>query len=998
MIIPNYFENTEIQHEGALEAAAYIIPEGRKQLLNGTWKFRYEENVRLIVDKFWEAGEDAWKTCASLPVPSVWQMHGYDRKQYDNVEFPIPFDPPYVPYENPCGIYYRTFDYEKKSGRLTHLYFEGVDSCYYVWVNKKYVGFSKGPHNSTGFDITGKVRNGGNEICVLVLKYSDGTYLEDQDKFRTSGIFRDVYLLTRDRNHICDMKIAAAPTDDYKNGTIDVKLAFSLKPDEIGYELYSPSAELVEAGLANEDVHINIEDAKLWSAEKPFLYTMYIYAGDEVIIQRIGIREIKISDRREILINGVPVKFHGVNRHDSDPVTGAAISPEQLKRDLDIIKAHNCNAIRTSHYPPMPLMLSLCDEMGFYVIDEADIEAHGCVYIDDENYDTDKMGLIATMPSFEKPIMDRVKQMVCRDRNHASVVIWSMGNESGYGQNFVKALRWTKKTDPTRLTHYESSNYPYHGKKFDTDCIDIYSNMYPPVEMAEDYCRHGDKPYILCEYCHAMGNGPGDFEDYEILMEKYPCFAGGFTWEFCDHAVLEKAEDGKAADGKTAVGKTTKGKAAGSKSACSKSAGSKSAGRDAYFYGGDFGEFPNAGCFCMDGLVYPDRTPHTGFAEYKNVIRPMKLVKYGLAGADGRKQQTCSEFVFRNMRDFTDASEDLKLLVQMEENGEVTHSFEFEGGCIGVKPHKNLKLKLELPKSTAEKQTLRFRWFKDGDEVGFDQVILRDAFKLPACGRAIAKAISIDRTELEKNGLPVIFGKPMTWNIWRAPMDNDQYVKLKWRGAGYDRMLPRVKKLDVKTAAGTTKVRAQITLTTPVRHNIAEIFCEWSLGADGFDMKFTAERSTDMPFLPRLGIRMELPREWEKMTYFGYGPGESYIDKHRASYYGKFDSSAGENFENYLKPQENCSHWNTEAVEIYRGSTAESLKFVSEKKFSFNYSHYTQEELTEKLHAHELSEAQDNILCIDFAMSGCGSNSCGPELIKAYRVDAKKLSGELSIR
>lgn len=988
MLIPNYFEDTSVLRVGALPAHAYLIPaqdaetalRGREYSeyftgLDGQWLFRYEPNVRLLDRAFWEEGPQP-EGFGELPVPSSWQMHGFDRPQYTNIRYPFPFDPPYVPYENPCGIYVRSFELERKSGKVYHLYSEGVDSCCYIWLNGQFVGYRQGAYDTVGFDVTDKLADGPNTLCFLVLKWCDGSYLEDQDKFRFSGVFRSVYLLERDGQHIEDLRIS---TDIYGGrAEIGAEWSFSRGGDErVGYVLLSPGGELLAEGeAAGGGLNLRVEEPRLWTAETPELYTLLLRCGSEYIAQRVGIRDVRVAEDLSIRVNGQSVTFNGVNRHDSDPLTGASCSRERLLRDLLSMKAHNINAIRTSHYPPQPEFLELCDELGFYVIDEAGIESHGTEALYGADAD---IGLLADDERFREAIADRVRSMVLRDRNHACVLIWSMGNESGYGRNFAEALAWTKRTDPSRLTHYESSIHPYRGGEYDLSSLDIYSRMYPSVEAVKAYLDSGpERPLILCEYSHAMGNGPGDLEDYRRLMRRYPAFCGGFVWEWCDHAVLTRSGDG----------------------------------RERYLYGGDFGDEPNDGNFCMDGLVYPDRRAHTGLLEYRQVIRPVRLV-----GADAEK----GNFTFENMRDFVSPRRDLCLEYSLRQDGAELLSGSLWGEEIDIAPHGRRDIRLGLPELDGEFAYLLFTWRGTagpaaGLELGFDQVVLRDSppalISREPCGEVSVTEDAATLTATSdagitcvwsrETGMPLGFGTllsaPMGFNIWRAPVDNDRYIRKEWERAGYDRAIQRAKTFEWRRDNSTFELRTHVSLCAVSLSNIMEIDCLWRFdGAGRLSLSVEAERNPALPYLPRFGLRLFVPKTWTRAAYQGYGPVESYADKHQASYLGRFEERVGASFEHYLRPQESGSHWNCTRLELKDDDGLDLARIRTGSPFSFSFCEYTQEELTAKAHDFELETCDSNVLCIDFAQSGLGSNSCGPELAAEYRADRTHFSAALEI-
>ena len=613
MIVPRYYENLEMLHENTMSPRAYYIPasvrkddliENRENsdrflLLNGEWNFKYFDSIYEVTDVFYEEGYDI-SEFDKIAVPGVWQMAGYDSHQYTNIRYPFPFDPPYIPQDIPCGAYVHTFTYQKEEkAPKAFLNFEGVDSCFFVWMNGTYVGYSQVSHATSEFDVTSVLKDGDNTIAVLVLKWCDGSYLEDQDKFRMSGIFRDIYLLKRPEKTIRDYHITTQVTNDIATVKMDIQFT---DPVETKIQIEDKYGAIVANGETVKDgvIEFTVVNPILWNTENPYLYKVIFTTPDEVIVDRIGFRTITIKDA-VIYINGEKIKFRGVNRHDSDPKTGFVTSVNQIKTDLTLMKQHNFNAIRSSHYPNAPYFYQMCDEYGFMVIDEADIEAHGPFMLyRKEDTDQNRFHLwnekIADDPAWEGAIVDRVQLMVERDKNRPCIVMWSMGNESAYGCNFEKALKWTKSFDPERITQYESARYRNYDITYNYDDLDLYSRMYPALSEIEEYLeKDGSKPFLLVEYCHSMGNGPGDFEDYFQMIHKDDRMCGGFVWEWCDHAIAH----GEADNGKTI-----------------------------YHYGGDHGEIVHDSNFCMDGLVYPDRRPHTGLLEYKNVYRPVRVVSY----------------------------------------------------------------------------------------------------------------------------------------------------------------------------------------------------------------------------------------------------------------------------------------------------------------------------------------------------------------------------------
>ena len=662
----------------------------RMQLLNGTWKFQYFDSIYDMKDAFYEDGYSV-ESFDEIAVPSVWQMAGYDTHQYTNIRYPFPFDPPYVPQDIPCGAYVHTFDYARDDAApKAYLNFEGVDSCFYVWLNGTYVGYSQVSHMTSEFDVTDVLREGENRISVLVMKWCDGSYLEDQDKFRMSGIFRDVYLLKRPEKAIRDYHITTELDADIAK--IDLTVSFH-EPVEVRVKIEDKNGAVVSEGVIDKNGKATFEivDYKLWNTENPYLYTIIFETEQEVIVDHIALRKIEIKDQ-VIYLNGQKIKFRGVNRHDSDPVTGFTISMEQIKIDLTLMKQHNFNAIRSSHYPNAPFFYEMCDRYGFMVIDEADIEAHGPFMLyrkEDTDYNRFKRWneKIADDPAWEAAIVDRVKLMVERDKNRFCIVMWSMGNESAYGCNFEKALAWTKEFDPKRITQYESARYRNYDVTYDYENLDLYSRMYPALTEIEEYLeKDGSKPFLLVEYCHSMGNGPGDFEDYFQMIQAEDKMCGGFVWEWCDHAIVH----GVAENGKTI-----------------------------YAYGGDHGEVIHDSNFCMDGLVYPDRRIHTGLLEYKNVYRPARVVSYDAASG---------ELVLHNYMDFDDLKDYAEITNELSQDGLVIGNGKLSE--VSILPHcdGSTTLKLSIPENGKVYLKLFYKLKKDilllskAYVLGFDEI------------------------------------------------------------------------------------------------------------------------------------------------------------------------------------------------------------------------------------------------------------------------------------
>lgn len=1025
MIIPKHYENISILHENTMPARSYYIPASKRmdtlvekredsdrlQMLNGKWRFCYFHSIYEVTEEFYQVGYNVsgydW-----VNVPDVWQMVGYDQHQYTNIRYPFPFDPPYVPQENPCGAYVHQFVYYKDmDAPNVYLNFEGVDSCFYVWLNGNYIGYSQVSHATSEFDVSDVITEGNNILAVLVLKWCDGSYLEDQDKFRMSGIFRDVYLLKRPKQCVWDYWIQTKITE--AKADISIQMQYFDRAVPTSFTLLDAANRIVGTAAVEKEeqlkqgqseVLLEVFDPILWNPENPYLYTLVIETEKETIVDFVGIRKIQIVDG-VVSLNGVPIKFRGVNRHESDPITGFTTSFEQMKRDFMLMRQHNFNAIRTSHYPNIPVFYQLCDRYGFMVIDEADIESHGpCEIFYADNQDANKFyhwnEPIADNPEWEKAILDRIWLCIQRDKNRPCILIWSMGNESAYGCNFEKALKWTKEFDKSRLTHYESARYRKYDKEYDFSNLDLYSRMYPGLDEIQKYLENNPKkPFLLCEYCHSMGNSPGDLEDYFEWIDKSPWMCGGFVWEWCDHAIAYET--------------TWEGKRI-------------------YYYGGDHGEQIHDGNFCIDGLVYPDRTPHTGLLEYKNVCRPARVVAFC---------QDTKELKIKNYMEFTD----------LESYLEIRYSVTSDGACMeegvlpafSVKPKETASVILDIAVPKRGRSYLKLEYYlKQGTELvpkghllGFDEVLLQTednqnqtAKKWLEQTETMAEievweddrsvvckgndfVYSYDKctglfTQIYYKGMDYL-DRPMELNIWRAPTDNDQNIKLEWKRAKYDQAYTRAYQTTVEpvfldgremrsdlaeqnlSVAHAVKICSKMAVLAVSVQRILEVEATWTIDADGgicFDS--LVRRNLEFPMLPRFGIRMFLNRKLENVTYYGAGPFESYPDKHRASCHGIYHASVLDLHEDYIRPQENGSHMDCDYVILEHAQFG--LTAVSKQAFSFQASSYTQEELERKKHNYELEPSGSTVLCLDYKQNGIGSNSCGPELLEKYRFDEKE--------
>lgn len=700
-----------------------------------------------------------------------------------------------------------------------------------------------------------------------------------------------------------------------------------------------------------------------------------------MITQAVGIREVYIKDGI-VYVNGQNLKFRGTNRHDSDPVTGYTISKEQAIRDLTLMKQFNFNAIRTSHYPNAPWFTELCDRYGFYVIAESDIEMHG--YLSTYHSDRENtLGLLDEGGVFTEAVLDRVQRNVIRDKNHPCVLIWSLGNEAGFGYAYQNAGRWTKEYDPTRLTHYESSTWD-HSNRFDKSMLDLYSRMYATTEEVDSYfAEEGPKkPFIQCEFVHAMGNGPGDIEDYYQQIMKYDGFCGGFVWEWCDHAVNQ----GIAENGKTMYG-----------------------------YGGDFGEYPHDGNFCMDGLVYPDRTPHTGVYEWKNVVRPVRARL-----VDAHKVT----LALKNMLDFTDIADAITLSYECKADGELLCSGEIAVPSTAPHTESEVTIPVTLPKTAADcylKLTYLTKTAHElvsaGHEVGFDQFLLSGSAVRrlnTVTDEATAPTVTEgDRfltvsgeeftyqydtftgifSSLERGGETI----SMDYSIFRAPTDNDRNIREEWERANYHHSQTRTYTTEYAVDGQTVQITSTVNLCAVTVQSIMKFTVIWTIdGAGTITCKIDAKRNTDMPYLPRFGVELTLPKSWQQVSYLGYGPQECYIDKHHLAWFDAFESTVEDMHEDYIKPQENGNHYHCRKASVGNGTNG--VTAYAATSFDFSVSNYSDYELAVKKHNYELEESDFVTMHLDYKNSGVGSNSCGPQLLPQYQMNDKEFEWEYQLK
>jgi beta-galactosidase/beta-glucuronidase len=994
-------QNPNLLQKGRLPAHATLFPfdtpegaksgsrgmSGRYMPLNGVWRFVLAERPDELPGDFWELDYDDtdWD---DLRVPSCWEMEGYGAPVYTNVRYPIPFDPPNVPDDNPVGCYRKYFRLpEKWADMRIHVTFEGVDSAFCVWVNGHVAGFSKGPHMPAEFDITDFVAAGDNVLAAQVFKYSDGTYLEDQDMWRMSGIFRDVYLTAHGHSYIRDAWVETAFDGDYRDAAL--KLHAEVASSESGAarvvaELYGADWSPVSAGdftakpkfgSAVIDEALKVRMPLKWTAETPNLYalllTLYSEEGGDRALETmrldVGFREVK-TDGAELKVNGVAVKIRGVNRHDTSCDTGHAVSTDDMEKDIRLMKQHNVNAVRTSHYPNDPRWLDLCDRYGLYVIDEADIECHGACL-------AGGFAAISDNPEWEAAYLDRIERMVRRDRNHPSVILWSLGNESGWGENHRAMIRWIRANDLTRPVHYEGGH--------DEPELDVVSCMYPTVDaLAEEGGNTADRrPFLMCEYAHAMGNGPGNLKEYWDTIYAHKRLMGGCVWEWADHGLRARGEGG----------------------------------REFFAWGGDFGDEPNDGNFCIDGLTTPEHDPKSGLIELKKVLQPVKIE--GLGG--GRVRIT-------NMNFFTDLAW-LDACWRLTADGATVKSGSL--GSLDIKPGEAREFDIPVGAMAANGDwrlevsfTLREDaiWARRGHIVAREQMPLREPLPLPfpastlpaleasvlegdilVSGETFTAMFSSDTGRLEwyeYQGQPVLSG-PVVPNLWRAPTDNDKYVQKLWREAALDKLQHRVSDVTYAEEGGTIfRLTAETVHAAFGRSPALRLSSRYTVYGDGsIRCRFSFRPDPDLPRLPRLGVTMALDGGLNRVKWYGRGPHENYPDKKTAAHVGLYASTVAEQHADYVRCQENGAKCDT-AWCMLHDARGLGLLFAGQPSFIFTAHDYTDMDLTEAGHSVDLVHGDEITLNIDAAQCGLGSESCGPGPLEKYTLNPEPMELEFVIR
>lgn len=998
------WENHQIDGINRMPARAHFLtfPSKEKALLNnnrythafknlnGVWKFMFLDAPEYSPEGFFNSDFDVTKM-DDITVPGNWQLQGYGKMHYSDLWYNFPINPPYVPTENPTGIYKRTFFVEESyRDKKIIIRFCGVDSAYHLWINGKEVGYSKVARNESEFDITDLIRVGEeNDVTVRVYQWSDGTYLEDQDMWWESGIFRDVELIGVPKDGINDYKVIADLDDEYKNGIFKVE-AFLRTTKEVNVTF-----ELVDAGentvftktvVAKEGkacIDEVIADVNHWTAETPYLYKLFMTVEDdgqivEVIPQNVGFRNIRLNGET-FLVNGVAIKFKGVNRHDYSPQNGRVVSREEIEKDIILMKQFNINAIRTSHYPNSYYLYDLCDEYGMYLIAETDLECHGFELTGDYKWITDD-------PSWELAYVSRMTRMIERDKNHPAIIFWSLGNESAFGCNFRKMTDVAHEMDPTRLVHYEGD--------FDVESADVYSTMYTWIEnpkkpyLMKDIIEKSKKPHIHCEYCHAMGNGPGNLKDYQDLVYAHDKLQGGFVWEWFDHGIESFTESGE----------------------------------KYYRYGGDFGDDPSNKDFCIDGLIMPDRTPSPGLYEYKKVIEPITttavdiqkgiinlLSRYDFANLDR------FNLIYKVMEDDVILQTGFMPVPSIEARANKDITLPYDLSAIKVKPgaHYYVNISYQLREDTSyassghELATAQFELplYKEGIVVRPEGIlnVEKEHTTLHVKGANFSLDFNLvngNLMNIVRDGMQVLSKGPRL-TLWRAPISNDMEIIDKLKKVYFLHLEHEVvMNIDYYMEGNILKVEVDTinsTTNSAWHFKTKYVYTVCPSGDILIDVEGTPSGRVDLApdMLPRIGVSMHLDKSMEHVRYFGMGPGENYADSKEAAQMGLYANTVDGLFTNYVIPQENGNHMGCKWVSM-TNDRGMGLLASTEGDFNFSASWYEDKDLDDAKHTCDLVKRDYIVFNVDYKQNALGTNSCGQWQLDKYR--AKFEDFKLSFR
>lgn len=990
----NHWENHHLMHINRVPAHAHFIPCSDEQcaltrdyssnkyyqLLNGSWSFHYYQSVWDIPKEMIEKPLlYQWDT---IQVPGCWQLSGYDKPLYVNRDMPIPVDPPYVPDDNPAGVYYREFALDEEwSKRRTTITFDGVDSAFYLWINSRFVGYSQGSHMPSEFDITDFVQKGINSVLVCNLKWCDGSYLECQDKWRLTGIFRDVFLVSTPFNYIEDIQVKAEWSGGLSEVSLKIegtlqwnkekeKTPLAIKLMDGGSELFSKTLYIEAEQFELEE---KISNPRLWSHENPNLYHLFLsWAGkEEIICIPVGFRKIEIKEQ-QMFLNDKPIKIFGMNRHDFNPDTGYYLTRENMIQDILVMKQHNVNAVRTAHYPNAPEFLYLCNEYGLLVMDEADLETHSFQVIPGE------YSRLSNDPDWEEAFLDRAERLVQRDKNQPCVVFWSLGNECGFGCNQPAMSRYIKSIDTSRPIHY------LHA--LEDECVDVVSRMYSDFDFVEEQAGLEDsRPFLLNEFGHSMGNCLGSLDDYIKLFEENKRLLGGFIWEFCEQGIRMHDEQGN----------------------------------EWFNYGGDFGDTPNNGQFCIDGIVNPDRIPRPGFKEFKKLVQPVKIVAGDLSKY---------EILLQNQYRFSDISH-LEGRWMLYEDGIEVETGILELPAVGPLGAGRCRASVSYVKKEEKEYFLEISlvlkhpclWAEAGHEIAYEQFLLENSSKsecirdisagMDSPKKATAPMVSCD----EKNVIVTagdavitfvgrtgrissyqwkgkeLLADGLRFNVWRAPTDNDlspinmDGVIKEWKEFGLDNLQERVVSvtfeeqddlLVVKTEAVHGKHSIYVSYKTIITYAVD--------GNGEVRVHLHAIPLKEKMQPPRIGLLMVMAAGHENMSWYGNGPHQTYSDCCAGGRIKVYHSTVDEEFVDYVRPQENGNKTAVRWMSL-TDDAGHGLRVTAPDLMEVGAMHYSLENLTKAEHTYELCHKDETWWYIDYQQYGVGNGACGPRTREEYR-------------
>ncbi|EGA67218.1 beta-galactosidase subunit alpha [Vibrio brasiliensis] len=986
----NNWENFLHLHENRMAPRAYFFSydsvnnaqtfqrelSRRFMLLSGQWRFNYFTNPLLVPEEFYSQKMDQW---GQITVPNMWQMEGHGDLQYTDEGFPFPIDVPFVPSDNPTGAYQRNFTLgENWNDQQTIIKFDGVETYFEVYVNGQYVGFSKGSRLTAEFDISRYVVQGDNLLSVRVMQWADSTYIEDQDMWWTAGIFRDVYLVGKPLTHVQDFTVRTDFADDYLAATLSCQVELeNLSTQQangysLDYALFDKGQVIAQGSCSNLTIdqstqtrfNIEMENPVHWTAENPYLYQLILTLRDqrgntlEVIPQRVGFRDIKVRDGL-FYINNQYVMLHGVNRHDNDHLKGRAVGMDRVEKDIVLMKQHNINSVRTAHYPNDPRFYELCDIYGLFVMAETDVETHGFANVGDLSRITDDA-------AWEAVFVERAERHVHAQKNHPSIIMWSMGNESGYGCNIRSMYAATKAIDDTRLVHYEEDR--------DAEVVDVISTMYSRAQLMNYFGEFPhEKPRIICEYAHAMGNGPGGLTEYQNVFYKHDHIQGHYVWEWCDHGILARDEKGESF----------------------------------YKYGGDYGDYPNNYNFCMDGLIYPDQTPGPGLKEYKQVIAPVKIRAV---------EPQAGKFVVENKLWFSSLN-DYTITADIRAEGETLRTVQFKVSDLAANSEREIEI--ALPELDLREVFINFTVRKDSrtlyssanHEIAVYQYQLKgNTATAPALLNGNATALNVEESRLgyliEGHNFAISFskvnGKLTSWlvngeqlikseprlNFFKPMIDNHkQEHEGLWQPAHLQIMQEHFRSLNVELIDGKVEITTTSIIAPPVFDFGMRCTYRYQVNAQGqLNVELSGERYGDYPHvIPVIGLDLGINDEFDQVRYYGRGPEENYQDSKQANMIDVYQTTVADMFENYPFPQNNGNRQNVRWASLTnRNGTGLLVKPQQEINFSAWF--YTNQNLHQAQHTIELEKSGYITLNLDHKLMGLGSNSWGSEVLDSYRV------------